>query len=123
MAIALGKRNTGRRVESCSDLWINLDVLIGLDCNSLIPGIDLCGHPFVELSFGEDAEDVHDPLFWKTSTLLKVIWHVSLQTIISVDVSVDLFEAESFILRHVTIIDFVLLEVFLLAADNVLEEI
>ena len=120
MSRALGQRDAGGVVEDGGDLLVDLDELVGLDGDPLIARVDLGRHPLLEVPAGEGGQDVHDPLLGEAGPLLLVIREVDLQVWVPVDVGVDLLESKAFVLGHVAVLDLGLLDVLLLAADEVL---
>ena len=123
MAGALREGNTGGGVEHSGDILINLDELVSLDGDPYISSVDLGHHPLFEVAPGESADEVNDPLLWESGSFLEVIWDVSLEIIVPVDMAVDLLEAEALVLRHVDVADLGLQEILLLAGDDVPEEV
>ena len=123
MTRALRKGNTGCGVKHISNVLINLDEFVSLDGDPFVSSVDLRHNPLFEVAPGESADEVNDPLLWESGSFLEVIWDVSLEIIVPVDMAVDLLEAEALVLRHVDVADLGLQEILLLAGDDVPEEV
>ena len=123
MGFPLGERDARGVVEDSGDVSINLNELVGLDGDPFISAEDLGSNPVIKLAICEGGEDVHNPLLGQPGTLLLVRGEVGFQTIISIDVSVDLPETEAPILGDEALADSVLSDIFLLTGDDVLQEV
>ena len=123
MRRALVERDAGGAVEDGGDLLVHLNVLVGFDGDPFTARDDLRLHPLLKVPTGQRGQDVHDPLLWKAGPLLLLIGEEGLKILVPIDVRVDLLETEALVLGHIAVLDLVLLDVLLLAAEQVLEEV
>ena len=96
----------------------HLSLLSHLD----VPLLDLFGDPFSELLTNNSGANIHNPLLrrlWQVNVIRQVVGNVRQVA----DEDHDLLDREILILRHVQVLDAVVLEVGLMLVADVLQKI
>jgi hypothetical protein len=96
----------------------HLSLLSHLD----VPLLDLFGDPFSELLTNNSGANIHNPLLrrlWQVNVIRQVVGNVRQVA----DEDYDLLDREILILRHVKVLDTVILQVGLLLVADVLQKI
>ena len=93
VATALGEADAGCVMKQLCDRSVYVQKFVILDRNSLIPILDTCEDPLIEIPARQSAQKIHDPSFWKSGAFFWVTWEVISQSLVTIDVLIDLTEA------------------------------
>ena len=111
-----------RGLEFGCHLWVEGDHHLSLLGHLGVPLLDLLGHPVSECITDDRGTDVHNPLLRRlrqVNIIRQVVGNVGQVA----DEDHDLLDGEVLILRHVHVLDAVVLQVGLLLVADVLQEI
>jgi len=111
-----------RGLEFGCHLWVEGDHHLSLLGHLGVPLLDLLGHPVSECITDDRGTDVHNPLLRRLRQV-NVIRQVAGNVGQVADEDHNFFDREILILRHVQVLDVVVLQVGLVLVADVLQEI
>ena len=108
--------------ELLGHLWVHRDHQLSLLGHQGVALLDLLSHPLLEWCAKHGCNDVDEPLLgrlWEVDLIGQVVGDIR----VVVEEHHDLLQRQVLVLRHVEVLDAVVLEVPLLLVQDVLQEV